>query len=936
MRLSFPQITLCAVILCSATAVNAQGRQRIQLDKSWKFHLGDFEGPEPGIAIWGWQWKPVTGGRREAMAQVPKSLGDQDGWTAGGTEDIFKGRRGFAWYRFPLPEPGHRHLLHFENVDDNATVFLDGVQVGANQGWNTPFDADLTSALQRPWGGGPHVVAVLVENTNAQGGINGSVTLRLPMSENPAPPIRPNFDDLRWRTVDLPHDFVVEGTFSQTADGSHGFLPAGVGWYRKELDLPASDRGKRLFLDFDGIYRDSDIWINGKHAKQHPSGYMGFRVDATDYLRPGEKNVITVRADGRHFEGWWYEGGGIYRHVWLVKTEPVHVAHWGTFVNAVPGPDPAHPTTAAITVRETIKNDGKSLAECSVRSEIIDPQGRTVAKTTSRERLEPGLSTTANHSLQVSEPQLWSIERPNLYRLTTVIEQNGKLIDRYITPFGIRTFRFDAAKGFFLNGKPLKLKGTCNHQDFAGVGVALPDRLHEYKIERLKDMGSNAYRCSHNPPAQELLEACDRLGMLVMDENRHLGDTYSDHSPSGTGYSDLSDLKEMILRDRNHPSVIMWSMCNEENLQGSPEGARIFDAMMKTVRSLDPTRPVTCAMNGGWGQGISLIEDLMGCNYHPDGYDAFHRQHLNIPVYGSETASTVSTRGIYENDPKRGYVSAYDVNAPEWAQVTEIAWPAVADREYMAGYFAWTGFDYRGEPTPYWWPCINSHFGIMDTCGFPKDNYFYYLANWTDKPIVHLLPHWTWPGKEGQKMNVWCYSNCDRVELLLNGTSLGVKPMDREHHQQWDVPYAPGKLEARGYRSGKVAATDVQETAGAPAAIKVAPYRPAIAADGTGTAEVWISVVDAKGRVVSTASSLVRLKVEGPGRIIGVGNGDPSSHEPDKAERRSAFNGYCMVVVQSTGRTGSVKIIAESDGLKGASGSVRIDRRLATEREASD
>ena len=916
MRLRLFSVSAAFLSLCCVVA-QADGRERVRIDAGWRFHLGDFEGPEPGLAIGGWQWKAVEGGRRQALAAIPKSLDDTKGWQAAGTEDVFHGRRGFAWYRAALPAAGRRYLLHFENVDDNATVFLDGRRVGSHNGWGTPFDIDLKPALT---GGGPHVVAVLVENTNAQGGINGPVSLRLPMAENPPAAIRPDYNDKSWRALDLPHDFVVEGTFDQKADGSHGFLPAGVGWYRKSFTLPVTDRGKRIFLDFDGIYRDSDIWINGKHAASHPSGYTSFRVDATPFVRPGAKNSLVVRADARHFEGWWYEGGGIYRHVWLVKTDPVHVAHWGTYVTSTAGPDPANPATADINIQTDVSNDSGSAAECEIRSQIVDPRGRKVAEIASGEKIGPGMRAAAHQRVRIASPLLWSVETPRLYRLVTTVMRGGRsgqVVDRYVTPFGIRTVRFDAAKGFFLNGRPVKLKGTCNHQDFAGVGVALPDRLQEYKVQRLREMGSNAFRMSHNPPAPELLEACDRLGMLVMDENRHLGDTYTDHTPSGTPYSDLGDLKDLLLRDRNHPSIVMWSMCNEEGLQGTAEGARIFQAMKDVTRRLDPTRPVTCAMNGGWGQGISLVEDLQGCNYNPGGYDAFHQRFPTLPAYGSETASTVSTRGVYANDKEKGYVSAYDVNAPPWAQIAEVAWPAIADREWMAGSYAWTGFDYRGEPTPYYWPCVNSHFGIMDTCGFAKDNYYYYQANWTDRPVVHLLPHWNWPGREGQPFAVWCYSNCDSVELFLNGRSLGRKTVDREKHVEWDVPYTPGKIEARGY--GKREAVTAVETTGAPAAIVAAPWiGRSLVADGEDSAAIAVSVQDDRLRDVPTADNLIRFRVEGPGRIIGVGNGDPSSHERDKASQRHAFNGKCMVIVQSTGQPGTIRLIAESAGLKPA------------------
>jgi beta-galactosidase len=433
-------------------------------------------------------------------------------------------------------------------------------------------------------------------------------------------------------------------------------------------------------------------------------------------------------------------------------------------------------------------------------------------------------------------------------------------------------------------------------------------------------MGSNAYRCSHNPVASELLDACDKLGMLVMDENRHLGDTYSGKTPRGTPATQLTDLSAMVRRDRNHPSIIMWSICNEEGLQGTPDGGRIARAMKARVDELDGTRPVTAAMNGGHGDpgGFTGILDMEGYNYNPGGYTWFHEHFPQIPLFGSETGSTVSTRGIYENDPKRGYVSAYDVNFPGWAQTAEAAWQPIADRPYVAGGFVWTGFDYKGEPTPYGWPCINSHFGILDECGFPKDNFWYYLSVWGDKPMVHILPHWNWAGKEGQPISVWCYSNCDRVELFLNGESLGSKDMPRNGHLEWSVPYAPGKLEAKAYRGDTLEASDVVETTGEPAALRLKTDRSVIAADGEDVTMVEVAVVDAQGRVVPTADNMISFKVSGAGAVAGVGNGDPSSHESDVLPFRKAFSGLCMVIVKAKENPGNIRLLATSIDLKSA------------------
>ena len=517
-------------------------------------------------------------------------------------------------------------------------------------------------------------------------------------------------------------------------------------------------------------------------------------------------------------------------------------------------------------------------------------------------------------------------------------KRGRRVVDAVDTPFGIRTIRFDAQRGFFLNGKPVKIKGVCNHQDFAGVGIGVPDTLEYWRVAQMKKMGVNGWRMSHNPPTPSLLDACDREGVLVMDENRHLGDTYSAKSALDTPYSDLSDLRDMILRDRNHPSIILWSMCNEEGIQNTPQSARIFRAMMDKVHQYDTTRPITCAMNGGYDSpvGISSVEDVQGINYNPGGYAGFHSSHPNMPLFGSETASTVATRGIYSLDTfhtdkdytgvqPKGYVSAYDVNAPPWAQTAEASWQPQADDAYVAGGFAWTGFDYKGEPTPFGWPDINSNFGIVDEAGFPKDGFYYYQSWWTNKPTVHLLPHWNWPGKEGQAIPVWVYSNAARVTLSLNGVSLGAQTMPRNGHVEWSVPYTPGTLTAQGYdAAGKLMGMDTVATTGAPAALRLTTERTALSADGEDVTVVDVAVVDAQGRVVPTAADRVTFQVAGAGHLAGVGNGDPSDHDPDHASSRRAFGGRCMVLVGAAEHPGPVTLSAAAPGLAPARLALRV------------
>jgi beta-galactosidase len=741
-------------------------------------------------------------------------------------------------------------------------------------------------------------------------------------------PSKPDFDDGGWQAVDLPHDWVVALPFENAESLSlQGFKPIGrdypatsIGWYRRVFEIPAGDHGRRLSLEFDGVFRDCLVALNGIFLGRNLSGYAPFRFDVTDVANYGGSNVLVVRADATEHEGWFYEGAGIYRHVWLVKTAPVHVAPWGTYVAS-----DVHGGGATVTITTQVENEGDAATPCLVRSTITDASGREVAGAgTAPVRLAAWSGRELTQRLTVRRPALWSVDAPTLYRLTTVVEAGGAEVDRCETPFGIRTMRFDPDRGFLLNGERVELKGTCNHQDQAGVGSALPDRLQAYRVERLKAMGCNAYRTSHNPPTPELLDACDRLGLLVLDETRMM-------SSSEEG---LSQFGRMIRRDRNHPCVIAWSVGNEEWLvQGTERGALIAAVMKRLARRLDPTRLVTEAMNRSWGEGLSEVVDIQGFNYFVAGdIDAYHRAHPRQPTMGTETASTVATRGVYANDAARGYLSAYDVNVPRWGSTAEQWWTYYDERPFLAGGFVWTGFDYRGEPTPYRWPCISSHFGVMDTCGFPKDNFYYYRAWWSGEPVLHLFPHWNWAGKEGQEIEVWCHSNLERVELFLNGRSLGAQQIQRDRHLMWKVPYAPGTLEARGSRGGRVVLTARRETTGEPARLALAPDRPRISADGEDVAVVVASVVDAAGRVVPVAGDEVTFRVSARGRLIGVGNGDPSSHEADKGAVRRAFNGLCMAIVQATREAGEIHVEATAPGLVPAT--VVVAAAAATPRPA--
>lgn len=691
------------------------------------------------------------------------------------------------------------------------------------------------------------------------------------------------FSDASWRRIDLPHDWAVELPFDPKADGAHGFRAVGAGfpensvaWYRRTFALTKADVGRRLWLEFDGVFRDCTVFVNGWFVGHHEGGYNGFRYDITDVANAGGdgRNVVSVRVDASQFEGWFYEGAGVYRHVWLTKTAPVAIAPDGVFVYST-FKDATTEGAAEIHLETRLANAAAASADVEVDWEIFAPDGKSVATSRATARVAAAGQTDVTQTAALARPELWSPEAPRLYKLVTTVTKGAGTIDRVETEFGVRTMAFDVAKGFLLNGQPYEIKGTCNHQDHAGVGAALPDALQYFRIARLKEMGSNAYRTAHNPPTPELLQACDRLGMLVMDESRLLG----------SDTENLRKWEEHLRRDRNHASVVIWSLANEEfSTQSTPSGAKVAATMQAMAKRLDPTRPVTCnAAVGNDYTGINTVVEVRGWSYRigEGSMDAYHREHPAQPNVGSEQGSTTSTRGIYANDPARGYVSAYDDNHESWSNTAEQWVTFFGPRPWLSGGFVWTGFDYRGEPTPYSWPCINSHFGVLDTCGFPKDNFWYYLSWWTAKPVLHLLPHWNWAGREGQEIDVRALSNCEEVELLLDNKSLGRQALKRYGQLKWKVPYAAGTLRAKGFTGGRQVAETKVETTGAPVGIELRPDRTTINADGEDVSVVTVSIVDAQGRVVPDAMNAVNFGIEGPGRIIGVGNGDPSSHEAD-------------------------------------------------------
>ncbi len=726
------------------------------------------------------------------------------------------------------------------------------------------------------------------------------------------------FNDSSWRKLNLPHDWAVELPFVKVDNfdvESHGYKPVGglfpatsIGWYRKHFTVAKADSGRRFQLQFDGIFRDANVWINGFYLGNNKSGYVGVNYDVTDFLNYDRNNVIVVRVDATQYEGWFYEGAGIYRHVWLNSYSNTHIATDGVFAYAnITG------NKATLNVETTVANEYTADGNYSINTYLTDRAGVKIsaAKETSL-ALTTNEEKTIKQIVNVSNPTLWSLDNPYLYRVVVELRQNGKVIDQQKLRFGFRTIEIKP-NGVFLNGKYIKLYGTNNHQDHAGVGSALPDYLQYYRIGLLKKFGSNAYRTSHNAPTPELLDACDSLGMLVMDEQRLLN--------SGAEYMD--QFERLVKRDRSRTSVFMWSIGNEEGwIHTTSHGKRIAETFISKLKQLDPTRTSTYAADlANVYKGINEVIPVRSFNYRQFAVADYHKDHPNQPIIGTEMGSTVTTRGEWVKDSIRGYLPDQDITAPWWASRAEEWWKLAATNDYWLGGFIWTGFDYRGEPTPFKWPNINSHFGVMDVCGFPKNIYYYYQSWWTDKDVLHISPHWNHRNEWGQpkkQIDVWVNSNADDVELFLNGKSLGKKDMPRNGHLQWKVEFEPGKLEAVAYKKGRKLTSKV-ETTGAATEVVLTPYKTTMLADGKDVTVMNVTVVDREGREVPDADNMIRFKLEGDAKIIGVGNGDPSSHEPDKcadgAWQRSLFNGKCQVIVQGGTTPGIFKFEASASGL---------------------
>jgi beta-galactosidase len=729
--------------------------------------------------------------------------------------------------------------------------------------------------------------------------------------------VHPKFIDSTWKKINIPHDWAVELPFiksEQVEMDSHGYKPVGgaypetsIGWYRKHFSVDKSKSKKRFELQFDGIYRNAEIWLNGFYVGTNFSGYVGNSYDVSDYINFEGDNVLVIRVDATQYEGWFYEGAGIYRHAWLHITDKTFIPQDGVFVHSeVKGKN------AEVTIETTIQNNNLNNSNSVIYSYITDRNGKILVKTKEQKvNLAILKNQTIKQHLQLKNPELWSLENPYLYRVVSVLKSENQIIHQTKTRFGIKTVKFDAKEGFFLNGKHLKIQGTNNHQDHAGIGSALPDYIQYYRIKLLKEMGCNAYRASHNAPTPELLEACDSLGMLVIDEQRLLN--------SSPEY--INQFTRLLKRDRNHPSVFLWSIGNEEqNIQGNEYGKKIAQTLLAFQKDIDPTRTSTYAADmGNDFKGVNEVIPIRGFNYREYAVSDYHKDHPNQPLLGTEMGSTVTTRGIYEKDEIRGYVPDQDITYPWWASKAETWWKIAAENNYWLGGFVWTGFDYRGEPTPYKWPNINSHFGIMDVCGFPKNIYYYYKSWWTNEDVLHLSPHWNWPDKIGKPIDVWVNSNADEVELFLNEKSLGKKTMERNSHLQWNVLYEPGTLKAVAYKKGKKITAKI-ETTGLATHVVLTPDKSILMADGKDATVVNISITDEKGREVPTANNLLAFTISENAKIIGVGNGDPSSHEPDKcltdSWQRSAFNGKCQIIIQAGKNSGEVTFETKSIGLK--------------------
>src|SRR6266446_1776618 len=751
----------------------------------------------------------------------------------------------------------------------------------------------------------------------------------------------PAFADASWRTLDLPHDWSIEGKFSEQnpAGVGGGALPGGVGWYRKTFSVPAADSGRIRFIEFDGVYRNSEVWINGAYLGKRPYGYSSFRYDLTPHLRYRARNVIAVRVDNsQQPNSRWYSGSGIYRHVRLVTSDPIHVDEWGTYITTpVVSADSSH-----VTIRTSLRNERHGEQPVVLSTVVYDSAGGEVAAVSTMGRIAGDSAAELVQELTISRPVLWSLERPYLYRAVSRVRCGNRLCDTYTTPFGVRSFVFRADSGFFLNGRHMKIRGVCLHHDLGALGAAVNTRAIERQLQLMRAMGVNALRTSHNPPAPELLDLTDRMGFVVMDEAFDMWKkqkTKYDYHLDWDAWH-VRDLSDMVQRDRNHPSVFIWSIGNEVMEQwnnGDSTAAPIARELAGIVRALDPTRPITQAANNGSPQNPVFHAgalDLLGHNYHHEVWADFPTQYPGAKFIITEAMSALNSRGVYEQpsdsvasyetpyvknhgpQPNKDYrLSSYDDRKAFWGSLHEESLRLFERYPFLSGIFVWQGIDYLGEPTPYEWPARSSYFGVVDLAGLPKDPFYLYQSVWTEQPMLHLLPHWNWT--PGDTIDVWAYTNADEVELFVNGTSLGVKRKPEPvSHLMWRVAYAPGTLRGIARQRDRVWATAEVRTAGAPARIVLAPDRARIRADGEDLAFVTVTVQDRAGVPLPTAEPVVRFRVTGAdARIVGVDNGDQISHTSFKAKQVRLFNGKALVIIRAGTRPGIVTLTAEGEGL---------------------
>ena len=747
-------------------------------------------------------------------------------------------------------------------------------------------------------------------------------------------------DDSQWRTLTLPHDWSIEGTFSKDnpATPGGGALPGGIGWYRKSFDLPLTEKGKLVFIDFDGIYRNSEVWINGHYLGLRPYGYSSFRYKLTPFLNYGkEKNIIAVKVDNsKQPNSRWYSGSGIYRNVWLVITEKIYMDHWGTYVTT---PEVSE-KQAQVVIKTKVQNSLLKDQSFILKTSLVNSDGKEIAAVETKQVTQKASLSEIKQSIIVKDPILWSIENPHIYHILSKIICDGKEYDSYETTLGIRSFIFDTAKGFFLNGKHIKINGVCNHHDLGFLGAAINHRALERQLELMKGMGVNGIRTSHNPPAPELLDLCDRMGFIVMDEAFDMWKkkkTDFDYSLNWDEWH-VRDIQDMVLRDRNHPSVFIWSIGNEINEQydhTDSSGGVIARELCSLVRTLDGTRPITSNCNDPSPDNTIMKNgslDMIGFSYHTEYYNDVAKNFPGKPFIGSETVSALATRGSYDmpSDSIRRWpvrwdsvfstgnlditCSSYDNCSAPWGSTQEETWKIIKKQNFVSGQYIWTGIDYLGEPTPYSWPARSSYFGIVDLAGFPKDAYYLYQSEWTNKPVLHVFPHWNW--KQGDTIDVWAYTNCETVELFLNDQSRGIKgKIGDALHVMWKVPFAPGVLKAVGRTGGKEILAQEIKTAGTPAKIVLEADRSIIAADGQDLSFVTVKVLDSQGTLVPYADNLIHFNISGEGKIAGVDNGLQTSMESFKASERKAFHGLALAVIQSVEKAGKIILQATSDGL---------------------